>query len=228
MAACSLFSTHRAARLRASAPTLRPSCVDPQVSYGIVTAGMTTGWSNGLRTSACAVPSGVRMSIAFGTVPGATGQIGLPAATAAGVQTPNWKSCDSWLEPAGLVGAEPVLAGEHHGERPSRAGCAAQRSLCDRECDPPRDLLPRIATVPTVAPEASMNRCPKPCTSISRFQPPPGRSCSCVAGTTPRSRSSSPPGRGGTRRPVGAERAAERRCQIPRPHPEGHGVGTGS
>ena len=55
---------------------------------------MTTGGSNGFRTSACAVPAGVRMSIALATEFGSTAQIGLAAATASGVQTPNWKSSD--------------------------------------------------------------------------------------------------------------------------------------
>ena len=64
---------------------------------------MTTGGDSGLRTSACDVPSGVKMSIALGTVVGSTAQIGLAAAIASGVHTPNWKSW-AW---AWNLGPEP-------------------------------------------------------------------------------------------------------------------------
>ena len=51
-------------------------------------------------------------SIAFGAAPGSTAQIGLT--TSASAHTPNWKSCGVGCEPAGLVGAEPVLPVQHH------------------------------------------------------------------------------------------------------------------
>ncbi len=54
---------------------------------------MTTGPSVGSSSVAWETPAGVITSIAFGTVVGSTAQIGLAAAAAAAVHTPNWKSC---------------------------------------------------------------------------------------------------------------------------------------
>ena len=60
-----------------------------RVGQWTVTLGTTTGGCSGSNALVCETPSGVRMSIAFGTVPGSTPQISFAAAIAAGVQTPN-------------------------------------------------------------------------------------------------------------------------------------------
>ena len=57
---------------------------------GMVTLWMSTGADDGFSSSAWETPFGVMTSIAFGTASGLTEQMGLPAAMASAVHTPNW------------------------------------------------------------------------------------------------------------------------------------------
>ena len=127
------------------------------------------------------------------------------------------------LEPAGLVGAEPVLAGEHHGERPAGGRRAAQRCLGHRERDVPRDLRSRDGDrADRVA--AGVDEPLAEALHLDQPAPGAGRLDRVVALRERRGR------RGRRRRRVadvdvdqlGAERAAEGRCQVARLHPEGH------
>ncbi len=93
-------------------------------AQGTVTGWMATGPRVGSSSVACETPAGVITSMAFGTVPGSTEQIGwVPP----GAHTPNSERPGGGRERAGLVRAEPVLPGQHHGEAPPRARGAELR-----------------------------------------------------------------------------------------------------
>ena len=72
---------------------------------------MTTGPRTGLSSVACETPAGVITSMALGTVDGSTEQIGAVPARGA---DPERVGARRGGEGPGLVGAEPVLAGQHH------------------------------------------------------------------------------------------------------------------
>src|SRR3954470_2596301 len=63
----------------------------------MVTAAIDTGAWVGSSSDAWLTPAGVMTSIALGTVPGLTAQIGFGSGLVA--QTPNWKSCGVGWKP---------------------------------------------------------------------------------------------------------------------------------
>ncbi len=104
---------------------------------------------------------------------GSTVQIGLPAATAADVQTPNWKSCAGWVKPLAWSGLNPSCPVRTTVNPHPLVGVPPRAALLTEKVMKRVMSLAPICTDPTVAPPASMKRCPKPWTSMSRFQADP-------------------------------------------------------
>src|SRR5262244_3968567 len=104
---------------RARHPARRPR----GSGQGTVTGWMTTGPRVGSSSVACETPCGVITSTAFGTVPGSTWQIdAVPPGAHAELERLRRRG-----EAACLIGAEPVLPGQHHAEPPARARRAELR-----------------------------------------------------------------------------------------------------
>ena len=101
---------------------------------------------------------------------GSTAQIGRRAARRADAELERLRRR---LEPARLVGAEAVLAGEHDGEAPAAGRRAPRLALDTRERDVAGDRRCRGSDRAERVPAASTKRWPKPWTSISRLQAEP-------------------------------------------------------